>query len=114
MCAGELNYQTINNCSQMRKTTSTPVGGAADQPPSQPSPTTTSTTDASAASAYLRLTQNQQARQNIHNISQLLNTGLSAQTLDICVRLCEAGVHPQSLAEVVRQLRSNAATADRS
>lgn len=96
----------------MRKATSTPNGGGAEQQPPQSSPSANAaTSDANAASsAYLRLTQNQQARQNIHNLSQVLNTGLSAQTLDICVRLCEAGVHPQSLAEVVRQLRSSHAS----
>lgn len=52
------------------------------------------------SSSYLRLQRNQEIRENLQNISQLLNTGLSAETLDICVKLCEAGVHPQSLADV--------------
>lgn len=51
---------------------------------------------------YVRLQTSQCIRANIRNISQLLNTGLSAETLDICVKLCEAGVHPQALAEVVQ------------
>lgn len=94
---------------QMRKASlpsSTPNGGGGG--PDNKSAANAANVDATAS--YLRLTQNQQARQNIHSLSELLNTGLSAQTLDICVRLCEAGVHPQSLAEVVRQLRNSSSS----
>ena len=38
-------------------------------------------------------------------LSKLLNTGLDADTLALCVRLCERGAHPESLATVVRELR---------
>ncbi|ESO06264.1 hypothetical protein HELRODRAFT_138770, partial [Helobdella robusta] len=38
-------------------------------------------------------------------ISNLLNTGLDAETLSICVRLCEAGVNAEALALVVQELR---------
>lgn len=51
--------------------------------------------------AYTILQQSQKIRKNIQNISQLLNTGLSTETLDICIKLCEAGVHPQALADVI-------------
>lgn len=51
--------------------------------------------------AYTILQQSQKIRKNIQNISQLLNTGLSTETLDICMKLCEAGVHPQALADVI-------------
>lgn len=44
-------------------------------------------------------------RANIQNISAILNTGLSPETLDICIQLCEAGVHPQALANVIQQIR---------
>lgn len=54
-----------------------------------------------APNDYVQLQTSQRIRANIRNISQLLNTGLSAETLNICVQLCEAGVHPQALAEVV-------------
>lgn len=53
------------------------------------------------ANAYIRLQQSQKIRKNIQNISLMLNTGLSTDTLDICIRLCEAGVHPQSLADLI-------------
>lgn len=55
--------------------------------------------------AYLILQQSQKIRTNIQNISQLLNTGLSTETLDICIRLCEAGVHPQALADVINAIQ---------
>jgi len=57
------------------------------------------------SNTYLRIQKSQMMRSNIHSISQLLNTGLNLETLDICVKLCEAGVHPQALAEVVNQIR---------
>lgn len=53
---------------------------------------------------YLKLQTSQKIRNNIQKISQLLNTGLSPETLDICVKLCEAGVHPQALAEVIQSV----------
>ena len=42
-------------------------------------------------------------------ISNLLNTGLDAETLAICVKLCETGVNPEALAAVVKELRREAA-----
>ncbi|XP_075157037.1 mitotic-spindle organizing protein 1-like [Haematobia irritans] len=56
-------------------------------------------------SNYLKLQQSQVIRNNIHAISQLLNTGLNAESLDTCIKLIEAGVHPQALAEVITQIR---------
>lgn len=61
----------------------------------------TTTTDNGHNQSYLMLQQSQKIRKTIQNISQLLNTGLSTETLDICIKLCEAGVHPQALADVV-------------
>ena len=42
-------------------------------------------------------------------ISNILNTGLDRETLSILVNLCEAGVHPEALAAVVKELRREAA-----
>lgn len=56
-------------------------------------------------SNYLKLQQSHLIRSNIQGISQLLNTGLSTDSLDICIKLIEAGVHPQALAEVICQIR---------
>ena len=39
------------------------------------------------------------------DMSRLLNTGLDAETLAICVRLCESGVNPEALALVIKELR---------
>lgn len=58
-----------------------------------------------AANRFIRLQQSQTVRNNIQQISQMLNTGLSPEALDICIKLCEAGVHPEALAEVVSQIR---------
>lgn len=71
-----------------------------------PKPKSLTTYQNADASTYLRLQRNQEIRENLQNISQLLNTGLSAETLDICIKLCEAGVHPQSLADAVNAFRS--------
>lgn len=38
-------------------------------------------------------------------ISNLMNTGLDAETLAICIKLCEAGVNPEALAAVIKELR---------
>ncbi|XP_001661328.2 mitotic-spindle organizing protein 1 [Aedes aegypti] len=59
----------------------------------------------SNSNLYMRLQQSQTIRANIQNISQMLNTGLSPEALDLCVKLLETGVHPQALAEVVTQIR---------
>jgi Mitotic-spindle organizing gamma-tubulin ring associated len=36
-------------------------------------------------------------RSNLMNISNILNTGLTQEQLEICIQLCEAGVHPHEL-----------------
>lgn len=43
--------------------------------------------------------------QVLFQISQLLNTGLDAETLTICIRLCELGVDPEVLAHVIKEIR---------
>ena len=42
----------------------------------------------------------------LHELSQLLNTGLDKKTLTACVRLLETGVHPDALAQIIQVLRS--------
>ncbi|GFR70026.1 mitotic-spindle organizing protein 1-like [Elysia marginata] len=42
-------------------------------------------------------------------ISNLLNTGLDEETLALCVQLCENGVNPEALAEVIKELRRESA-----
>lgn len=41
-------------------------------------------------------------------ISSILDTGLDKETLSILISLCEAGVNPEALAAVVRELRREA------
>ena len=45
----------------------------------------------------------------VKEISDLLNTGLDEETLQICVQLLEAGVNPEALAAVVMELRRETA-----
>lgn len=45
--------------------------------------------------------------QALMELSRLLCTGLDAETLSICIRLCEAGVNPHALAHVVRELQKD-------
>lgn len=49
--------------------------------------------------------------QSLMELSKLLCTGLEPETLAICVRLCEAGVNPEVLASVVRELRKEVQSA---
>ncbi|CAG4964356.1 unnamed protein product [Colias eurytheme] len=49
--------------------------------------------------------QAREAFQMLHQISQLLNTGLDSETLTICIRLCELGVDPELLAVVIKEIR---------
>lgn len=53
----------------------------------------------------VKIADNLTVRNNLQVLSEMINTGLSKESLDICIRLCEAGVHPQALAEVVNQIR---------
>lgn len=41
----------------------------------------------------------------LQQLSELLNTGLDPETLAICIRLCENGVNPEALADVILELR---------
>uniref|UniRef100_A0A6M2DMH3 Putative mitotic-spindle organizing gamma-tubulin ring associated n=1 Tax=Xenopsylla cheopis TaxID=163159 RepID=A0A6M2DMH3_XENCH len=49
--------------------------------------------------------QIREAYDTLFEISRLLNTGLTPETLKICIRLCEAGVNPEALAHVLREIR---------
>lgn len=45
----------------------------------------------------------------LFSISNILDTGLDKETLRILVGLCEAGVNPEALALIVKELRREAA-----
>lgn len=46
-----------------------------------------------------------QAFKALFDISVLLNTGLDGEELRLCTKLVEAGVNPQALAMVVKELQ---------
>lgn len=48
--------------------------------------------------------------QSLMELSRLLCTGLEPDTLAICVQLCEAGINPELLAIVLRELRKEVQT----
>ncbi|KAK2153938.1 hypothetical protein LSH36_281g09025 [Paralvinella palmiformis] len=52
-----------------------------------------------------KLSAAREAMDTIVEISTLLNTGLDADTLAICVRLCESGANPEALAKVIQDLQ---------
>ena len=67
-----------------------------------------STSRASTSSTASSREQTIAARETFQvllELSKLLNTGLDAETLAICVRLCENGVKPEALALVINQAR---------
>lgn len=41
----------------------------------------------------------------LYEMSLLLNTGLDRETLALAMSLCEQGVNPEALAQVVRELK---------
>ena len=45
----------------------------------------------------------------VKEISDLLHTSLDEETLKVCVQLLEAGVNPEALAAVVKELRRETA-----
>jgi len=46
----------------------------------------------------------------IAEISRLLNTGLDRESLELLMSLCDQGLNPEALAEVVKEIRREAAT----
>lgn len=49
------------------------------------------------------------AMNTLHNISQILDTGLDKETLRLLTGLVEAGVNPEALALIVKELRREGA-----
>ena len=59
----------------------------------------------SSPSSSSQILQAKEAFALLQDLSALLNTGLDAESLSLCVRLCEAGAHPEALATVIRELK---------
>ncbi|CAM9601675.1 mitotic-spindle organizing protein 1 [Lethenteron reissneri] len=55
-----------------------------------------------------RINSARETLDTLMEMSRLLNTGLDAESLAVCVRLCEQGVNPEALASVIRELRREA------
>lgn len=53
-------------------------------------------------------TQHDKALDTLFAISKILDTGLDQETLKILAGLCEAGVNPEALALIVKELRREA------
>ncbi|PWN99149.1 hypothetical protein FA09DRAFT_337868 [Tilletiopsis washingtonensis] len=51
------------------------------------------------------------AMDTLHDLSSLLNTGLTPEQLRACVELIEQGVGPEAVATAVKELRKEAANA---
>ncbi len=65
-----------------------------------------------ASNAFLANLQAQNGRETLDLIcemSALLKTGLDRETLGLLVGLCEAGVSPDALAAIVKELKREAA-----
>lgn len=63
----------------------------------------------SVTSVQNKINQAQEVRALLSNLSKMLNTGLSEEQLEICIQMCEMGVSPMALAEIVKQIRSQVA-----
>jgi mitotic-spindle organizing protein 1 len=49
----------------------------------------------------------------LYEMSKLLSTGLTRDQLTICIQLVEAGMDPETLAAVVKELKREAASMQR-
>ncbi|XP_078487936.1 mitotic-spindle organizing protein 1-like [Ciona intestinalis] len=49
--------------------------------------------------------QMSEAMDALLEISDILNTGLDAETLAVCVQLCELGVNPEAIATIIKEIR---------
>ncbi|KAJ9477621.1 Mitotic-spindle organizing protein 1 [Pseudozyma hubeiensis] len=56
-----------------------------------------------------RSSASQETMDMLHDMSQLLNTGLSREQLRACVELIESGVNPEAVATIAENLRKEAA-----
>ncbi|KAG0225442.1 hypothetical protein BGW42_004433 [Actinomortierella wolfii] len=62
----------------------------------------------SAAASGAMQHEAKQALEILTEMATLLNTGLDRETLSICIAMCEAGVNPEALAAVIKELTREA------
>jgi mitotic-spindle organizing protein 1 len=60
----------------------------------------------------VRATMGRAACAALLDLAALLNTGVTEESLDAILRLCEAGVNADAIATVVRELRTQAAATE--
>lgn len=58
---------------------------------------------------YSNVQKSSEAFNIVYQISEILDTGLDQETLAILIGLCEAGVNPEALATLVKELRREVA-----
>lgn len=58
-----------------------------------------------SSDTQFKIQQSQELRTYLKNTSKMLNTQLTDEQLDICIQLCESGVNPEALAQIVKQIR---------
>ena len=63
----------------------------------------------SSASHASRISAAKETFSVLQELSRLLNTGLDAESLSLCVSLCENGANPEALATVIREIRKESA-----
>lgn len=62
-----------------------------------------------SSESQFKINQSQELRTYLKNISKMLNTQLTDEQLEICIQMCESGVNPEALAEIVKQIREQVA-----
>lgn len=62
-----------------------------------------------SSDTQFKIQQSQELRTYLKNTSKMLNTQLTDEQLDICIQLCESGVNPEALAQIVKQIRDQVA-----
>ncbi|PWN34445.1 uncharacterized protein FA14DRAFT_181065 [Meira miltonrushii] len=55
----------------------------------------------------------QQSMELLHELSQLMQTGLSREQLRICIDLIQTGEDPKAIAIAIKELRHREATSNR-
>ncbi len=55
-----------------------------------------------------RVEQRQDALNNLFELSNILNTGLDRESIEIITELCELGVNPEALSAAIKEIRREA------
>lgn len=69
-------------------------------------------TDEDQQNVSRKLEESKEAIKIIQEMSSILNTGLDAEALGLCIRLCESGANPKALAQLIKGWRQEKAQKD--